>query len=50
MGEFAKNGDAINWIYGTGMAAMHAELTPEEWKDFTREIVPAAMEKLGEEQ
>lgn len=50
MGEFAKHGDAINWIYGTGMAAMHAELTPEEWKDFTREIVPAAMEKLGEEQ
>lgn len=50
MGEFAKNGDNINWIYGTGMAAMHAELTPEEWKDFTREIVPAAMEKLGEEQ
>lgn len=50
MGEFAKHGDAINWIYGTGMAAMHAELTPEEWKDFTQEIVPAAMEKLGEEQ
>lgn len=50
MGEFAKHGDAINWIYGQGMAAMHAELTPEEWKDFTREIVPAAMEKLGEEQ
>lgn len=50
MGEFAKHGDAINWIYGSGTAAMHAELTPEEWKDFTREIVPAAMEKLGEEQ
>lgn len=49
MGEFAKHGNAINWIYGQGMAAMHAELTQEEWKDFTREIVPAVLDTIGKE-
>ena len=50
LGEFAcRDGEKISWFFGEHVTGMQAELSREEWMDFSQKIIPAVLETLGKE-